>query len=153
VAVSTDVTTGLLNITTKQPYSIHRSNQNVAVSTDATTGLLNITTKQPYSIHSSNLNVAVSTDATTGLLNIDVRLQQACSTFHLMRTYWEKFGPHVGNMQLNTLNELQVIIRTVTAVLFLYIMSNNTLLALQPPVGQDLLIHRVSRSHTTHHSR
>jgi len=27
-------------------------------------------------------------------------------------------------------------------------------LALQPPVGQDLLIHEVSRSHTTtHHSR
>jgi len=46
--------------------------------------------------------VAVSTDATRDLLNIDVKLQQACSTFHMLRTHWAKCGPHAGNMQLNT---------------------------------------------------
>lgn len=57
------------------------------------------------SIHSSNQNVAASTDAATGLLNIDVKLNQACSTLHMMPIYWAKFGPHAGNMQLNTQNE------------------------------------------------
>jgi hypothetical protein len=31
--------------------------------------------------------------------------------------------------------------------------TKNMFLAQQPPVGQDLLIHEVSRSHTMHHSQ
>jgi len=40
--------------------------------------------------------VAVSTDATTDLLNIDVKLQQACSTFHMLRAH---IGQNVVRMR------------------------------------------------------